>query len=115
VHESKRRQTGSKKCGCLMRVELHLDSMSSQWILQVLEGAHNHGPSAAAISHPVHRSTTLIPDTRAQISGFVQSGQSTCQNLTNLHTSDPRMPFIAKDISNIVQQRAEELNGRITV
>jgi hypothetical protein len=116
MHDSKRRQSGSKKCGCLMKVELRLDSMSSQWMLRVLEGAHNHGPSTAAIAHPVHRSTALTPDIRAQISGFVRSGQSISQILTNLRTSNPRIPLIAKDISNIVQQiRAEELNGRTPI
>jgi hypothetical protein len=82
MHDSKRRQSGSKKCGCLMKVKLRLDSMSSQWILRVLEGAHNHGPSAAAIAHPAHRSTALTPDIRAQIAGFVRSGQSISQILT---------------------------------
>jgi hypothetical protein len=116
VHESKQRKTGSKKCGCLMKVELRLDSLSGKWILRVLEGAHNHGPSTAAVAHTAHRATALTPETRAQISGFVQSGQSISQILINLRTSDPEMPLIAKDISNIVQKiRAEELNGRTPI
>jgi hypothetical protein len=77
AHDSKRRQPGSKKCGCLMQVELRIDSMSSMWLLRVLEGAHNHGPSAAAVAHSAHRSAALTLDIRAQISGFVRAGQST--------------------------------------
>ena len=116
AHDSKRRQSGSKKCGCLMQVELRLDSMSSQWILRVLEGAHNHGPSTAAVAHPSHRSTALTPDIRAQIIGFVQAGQSTSQILTNLRMSNPGIPLIAKDIGNIAQQiRAQELNGKTPI
>jgi hypothetical protein len=116
THKSKQRQTGSKKCGCLMKVELRLDSMSGQWILRVLEGAHNHGPSRAAIAHPAHRSTALTPEIRAQIGSFTRSGQSISQILTNLRASDPGIPLIAKDITNIIQQiRAEELNGRTPI
>jgi hypothetical protein len=54
THESRRRQTGSKKCGCLMKVELRLDRLSSQWMLQVLQGAHNYSPSTATTAHPIH-------------------------------------------------------------
>jgi hypothetical protein len=116
VHESKQRKTGSKKCGCLMKVELRLDSLSSNWMLRVLEGAHNHSPSTAAVAHTAHRAAALTLETRAQISGFVQAGQSISQILINLRTSDPELPLIAKDIGNIVQQiRAEELNGRTPI
>jgi hypothetical protein len=39
VDKSKQRQrTGSKKGGCLMRVELRLDNLSSQWMLYILQG-----------------------------------------------------------------------------
>jgi hypothetical protein len=86
-----------------MKLELHLDSISNQWTLQVLEEGHNHGPSIAAIAHPVHRSTALTLDIRAQISGFVQSRQSISQILINLRTSNPGIPLITRDISNIVQ------------
>jgi FAR1 DNA-binding domain len=116
AHDSKQRQSGSKKCGCLMQVELRRDSISGQWILRVLEGAHNHGPSAAAVAHPSHRSAALTPDIRAQIGIFVRAGQSISQILTNLRISHPGIPLIAKDISNIVQQiRAEELNGKTPI
>ena len=40
VHESKqRKRTGSKKCGCSLKVELRLDYVSRQWMLYILEGA----------------------------------------------------------------------------
>ena len=116
MHDSRRRQTGSKKCGCLMKVELRLESMSSMWILRVLEGAHNHGPSTAAAAHPVHPSTALTLDTRAKISNLSRDGQSISQILTTLRRSDPETPFIAKDIGNIIQSnRADELNGRTPI
>jgi hypothetical protein len=43
THTSKQRNnTGSKKCGCLMKVELRLDKVTILWMLQVPEPAHNH-------------------------------------------------------------------------
>jgi hypothetical protein len=43
---SKRRNgTSSKKCGCLMKLELRQDRISMQWVVGILEGAHNHPPS----------------------------------------------------------------------
>ena len=34
-----RKATGSKKCGCLMRVEIRFSQISDTWMLEVLEGA----------------------------------------------------------------------------
>jgi hypothetical protein len=117
VHESKqRKRTGSKKCGCLMKVELRLDYLSSQWMLYILEGAHNHGPSTAATAHPVHRTAALTPDIRAEILRLSQSGLSPTQILTALRVSNPQTPLIVKDIGNIVQQvRAGKLNGQTPI
>jgi hypothetical protein len=97
-------------------VGLHLDRLSNQWILQVVQGAHNRGPSAAAIAHPAHRSAALAPATRAQISGLSHARLSISQILSTLRTTNPGIPLIAKDISNIVQlNRAEQLNGRTPI
>jgi hypothetical protein len=117
VDKSKQREnTGLKKCGCLMRVELYLDRLSNQWILRTLQRAHNHGASAAATAHPAHRITALIPEIRAEIARLSQAGLSPGQILTTLRLSDPQTPLIVKDIGNIIQQtRAEELNGRTPI
>jgi hypothetical protein len=117
VDKSKQREnTGSKKCGCLMKVELCLDRLSNQWILRVLQGAHNHGASAAATAHPVHRMTALMPEIRAEITRLSRAGLSPGQILTTLRLSDSQTPLVVKDIANIVQQmRAEELNGRTPI
>jgi hypothetical protein len=99
-----------------MRVELRFDNVSSNWILHVLEGAHNHGPSTAATAHPVHRTTALVLPIRAEIRRLSQAGSSPGQILTTLRLSEPQTPVIVKDIANIVQQmRAEELNGRTPI
>jgi len=117
LHKSRQRKsTGSKKCGCLMRVELRLDDLSGQWILKVLEGAHNHGPSTAPTAHPAHRSAAITLATRAEIGRLSHARLSTIQILSTLRISNPNMTLIAKDIGNIVQQiRAEELNGRTPI
>jgi len=117
VDKSKqRKRTGTKKCGCLMKVELRLDKVSSHWILHVLEGAHNHGPSTAATAHPAHRITAVTPYIHAKIIRLSQAGSSPSQILTALRLSDPQIPLVVKDIANIVQQmRAQELNGRTPI
>lgn len=116
TNTSKRRKgTGSKKCGCLMKVELRRDPLSMQWIVGILEGAHNHPPSTVPTAHPAHRIAALVPATRAEIVRLSQT-LSTSQILSTLRVSDPEMPLIAKDISNIVQQmRAEDLRGRTPI
>jgi hypothetical protein len=90
--------------------------MSSQWMLQVLEDTHNHGPSAAITAHHAHRITALTPDTRAEITRLSRAGLSPGQILTTLRLSDSQTPLVVKDIGNIVQKiRAEELNGRTPI
>jgi hypothetical protein len=99
-----------------MKVELRLDKLSSQWILYTIEAAHNHPPSAAPTAHPAHRIAALSPEIRAEITKFAQAGLSISQILTTLRISDSKLPLIAKDISNIVQQmRSEQLNGRTPI
>jgi hypothetical protein len=114
---SKRRKgTGSKKCGCLMKVELRQDRISMQWVVGVLEGAHNHPPSTAPTAHPAHRIAALTLAIRTEIGRLSHAGLSTNQILSTLRISNPSMTLIAKDIGNIVQQiRAEELNGRTPI
>jgi hypothetical protein len=86
-----------------------------QWIVGILEGAHNHPPSTVPTAHPAHRIAALVPATRAEIVRLSQT-LSTSQILSTLRVSDPEMPLIAKDISNIVQQmRAEDLRGRTPI
>jgi hypothetical protein len=117
THSSKQRQsTGSKKCGCLMKVELRLDSISSNWSLKVLEAIHNHSPSAATTAHPAHRIAALTPETRALISTLSHAGLSPSQILTTLRTSDSEIPLLPRDIANIAHlDRLKELNGRTPI
>jgi hypothetical protein len=67
THPSRQRNnTGSKKCGCKMRVACVRQEEGS-WALKVIEDTHNHGPSAAPIAHPAHRIASLKPEVRAEI------------------------------------------------
>ena len=117
VHKSKQRKaTGSKLCGCLMLVELRLDHLSGNWMLQVLEGAHNHVASIDITAHPVHRSNALTTEVRGQIGILSQSGLNPTQILTILRTSNPKIPLVLKDISNAIQEaRLTELSGRTPI
>ena len=117
VHKSKQRaSTGSKKCGCLMMVELRLDHLSGNWILKVLEGAHNHVAVTHVTAHSVHRNSALTTEVRAQIDILSQSGLNPSQILTILRKTTPEIPLIAKDISNVIQEaRLTELSGRTPI
>jgi hypothetical protein len=87
-----------------------------QWVVGVLEGAHNHPPSTAPTAHPAHRIAALTLAIRTEIGRLSHAGLSTNQILSTLRISNPSMTLIAKDIGNIVQQiRAEELNGRTPI
>ena len=113
MDKSKQRaETGSKKCGCLVKVGFCLDRLLNQWILEILQGAHNHGPSAAPTAHPAHKIAAIIPTALAHIGGLSHNGLTITQIISTLSTDYPEERVIAKDISNIVQQyRAEQLNG----
>ena len=92
LDELKRRRSDSKKCGYLMKVEIRRDKLSGQGILQVLQGAHSHGPSTAATARLEHRPTALTPDTRAEIGNLSRDGLSTSQILTTLRRAEPEIP-----------------------
>jgi hypothetical protein len=99
-----------------MKAELRFDNVSSNWILHVLEGVHNHGPSTAATAHPAHRIAAITSHIHTEIRRLSQAGSSPGQILTTLRLSDPQTPLIVKDIANIIQQmRAEQLNGRTLI
>jgi hypothetical protein len=113
MHKSKQRvNTGSKKCSCLMRVSLCFDSVSSTWVLKVLEATHTHGPSAAVTAHPAHRIAAISLETHASISTLSRVGLSPRQILMTLRKSDPDIPLITKDIANLAQKdRLIQLDG----
>jgi hypothetical protein len=117
THSSKQRnKTSSKKCDCPMKVELRQDLISHNWVLKVLEGIHNHGPSAAIIAHPAHRLATMAPGGRATISTLSRAGLSASQILTTLCCLEPELTLIPKDIYNFTQKaRLEELAGRTPI
>ena len=73
VHDSKRRlNTGSKKCGCKMRITLAMDRISGQWQVKVLEGIHNHAVSANFTAHLAHRIAFISAEMRASIDALAK-------------------------------------------
>ena len=119
THSSKQRKsTGSKKCGCLMKVELRLEQISSTWSLRVLNATHNHGPSAASTAYSVHRNSAFSPATCDTISTLSHAGLQPRQILTVLRDMDPEITklLIPKNISNFTQKaRLEELDRRTLI
>jgi hypothetical protein len=117
VHPSKQRKaTSSKKCECLMRVELRQDKVSTYWDLRVLNPAHNHEASVSPIAHPAHRISALTEETHAQIGTLSRAGLAPGRILSALQEADLMASLIPKDIANIVQQkRLLELNGKTPI
>ena len=115
TYTSKRRlRSGSKKCGCNMRVDLKLDSISGNWHLSVLEGTHNHEASADSVAHPVHRIAALDSEVITQIQSLSASGIATIQILSAIRYQFPSAILVRKDISNIIQKALLEQLGRKT-
>ena len=117
IYKSKQRKaTGTKKCRCLIRVELRQDSLSGNWILQVLEGVYNHVASIDITAYLVYRNNALTTEIRTQIGILLQSGLNPSEILTILWTAIPEIPLIIKDISNAIQEaRLTELSGRTLI
>ena len=85
VHPSKKRKnTGSKKCGCQMRVTLAKDRVSEQWQVKVLEATHNHAASADFTAHPAHRITSVPAQIYASIGSLAKASLSNAQILSTL-------------------------------
>jgi hypothetical protein len=85
-----------------MRVALVHDYLSNQWTLGVLEGTHNHLALTSATAHPSHRSAALTSEIREQIGTLARANSLTNQILITLRASNPGIPLIAKDISNLI-------------
>ena len=114
IDESRRRKgVATKKYDCKMRVALKKDNISGQWELHVLEGNHNHEPSADPAAHPAHRNTALDPSVTAQIDNYIHCGLSTAQILITIRREHPSIILAPKDISNRAQKtRLIELDGK---
>jgi hypothetical protein len=120
VHETKRRKnTGSKKCGCKFRVEIKLDKKlsiaadSQVWRVKDMGNEHNHGRSSALSAHPQYRLGQCLSETRASIIAAAQAGQSNAEIMATLQQIDPTFNLISKDISNLLQEaRRIELGGQ---
>ena len=111
-----RSNSGTKKCGCLMQVELRLDKLSNTWALKVLESAHNYTPSLDSTAHPAHRLASLLEGAYTTINTLSHAGFSPSEILNALRCLDPKVPLISKDISNLTQKaRVKELDGKTLI
>jgi hypothetical protein len=116
VHPSKQRNSGSKKCGCEMRVVASKDAISGSWTLQVLNATHNHSASTAPVAHSAHRIAALDESIRDRIISVWKSGASNTQILSDLNTSFPNVHLTLSDIKNITQSiRLQQLGGKTPI
>ncbi|RKF83730.1 hypothetical protein GcM1_155011, partial [Golovinomyces cichoracearum] len=67
-----------------MRATLSKDKTSDQWKFSVIDGEHNHAPSADFAAHPAHRLAAISAETRSQMNTFAKAGLSSSQILTTL-------------------------------
>jgi hypothetical protein len=117
THATKRRQgSGSKKCGCEMKLVLKLDDGSEQWVVSITYGTHNHESSTAPAAHPAYRTAALDPNAIAQIKLLSSSGVVPAQILSVVRKQFPQAILVQKDVSNIIQKaRLEDLAGRTPI
>ena len=112
----KRPNTGSKKCGCQMRVTLIKDRISEQQEVKVLEGTHNHAASADSTAHPAHRIASASAEIRASIDTLAKAGLPNAQILSALREEDSSFTLVSKDISNLIQkERNKQLGGKTPI
>ena len=112
----KRLNTGSKKCGCRMRVALPRDKSSGNWELTILEAIYNHARSIDSSAYLAHRISATSAETRASINTFAKAGLSNAQILLMLREENSTITLISKDISNLVQKsRIEQLGGKTPI
>jgi hypothetical protein len=109
VHETKRRKnTGTKKCGCKFRVEIKLDEKlftaadSPVWQVKDIGKPHNHRRSSDISAHPQYRLRECSQDTRASIIAAAQAGQSNAEIMATFRKTDPTFNLILRDISNLL-------------
>jgi hypothetical protein len=89
VNESNRRkQTGSKKTDCKMKVALVRDKISGSFQVSVINGEHNHARSADSAAHSVHRLAATSAETVARIDSFAKAGLSNAQIVSSLRSED---------------------------
>ena len=117
VNESKRRPgSGTKKCGCTMKVALSHDDISGYWTLSTLEGTHNHESSADAVAHAIYRTAALDPKVLVRIRTLSAAGVAPAPILTTITQEFPDATLVKKDVSNIIQKiRLEVLGGRTPI
>ena len=95
-----------------MKVVLKRDISSGQWELVVLEGVHNHEPSAAPAAHPAYRIAALDSATTTQVENLALAGLNNSQILAVIRREKPTVILSQKDVSNLVQvTRLRQLDG----
>ena len=113
IHDSKRREgSRSKKCDCQMKLAIERDETTGKWEVVILEGIHNHEPSAAPAAHPAHRIAALGPDTHAQVERLALAGLNNAQILAVVRQESPSILLSQKDISNLVVKCTVGVLGR---
>ena len=92
IHKSRQRHnTGTKKCGCLIKVAFRLDPISSIWSLEIVHPTHNHLASIAPIAYSIHRQASLDKQTYAQIIVLAWTGVSVAQILIAIRKQNPKV------------------------
>ena len=116
MHESKRKERKSAKCGCGYRAQAKQNKISGEWILESLVSEHNHGPLSTLSAAPVYRNSALSDEQSAEIIKLSNTGQSSTQIIAYLRQKNPEQTLVATDVSNLVQKsRRQVLDGKTPI
>jgi hypothetical protein len=103
------RSTSTRTDNCPFRLIIY--QKDSQWMIQVTNNQHSHGPSLNPRTHHVYRRRT--PAQKETIKSLSKAGDAPKQILTAIRQADPETLISSQDIRNErASARAEYLNGR---
>jgi hypothetical protein len=117
THETKRRKsTSTMKTDCPYRAVARKDEVSSQFIFNIIDNNHNHGPALAASAFPQHRTASMTPKEQTIVKDMSILSHSPNQILHRLRQLNPKSELILQDIYNLIASlRIQELDGKTPV
>lgn len=109
--ETRRRRPTSRKCNCPFRLKgVHRDDGS--WMLQLVNGHHNHSPAASVAELAIHRRMTR--EQREKVHKLAADGVKSQQILAALKADDAATLVSIRDIYNERGVfRREEMNKQV--
>lgn len=112
VKANKKRNSSSKRCGCLFEIYGHLSKKRGEWSAKVKNAQHNHQPAADLSGHSLYRQANT--PIRQRIVSMRDAGIRPTEILTSLKQEDDNVRLIRKDIHNIISKEEKKRTSRKT-